>query len=210
MQTRIAGVLKQLGVAVALMSLSSFASALEANEAVKADTLLKTTATWDGQPIAWPQGKAELTAMRIEISPGAETGWHTHAVPSFAVMLEGTLEVRLADGRRKRLHAGDVLAEVVNTAHIGRNIGTVPVRLVVFYTGIAGQATSALATPPAPLKVPAAVGADRDAHGCIGSAGYAWCAKENACVRPWELARQKGFEAGLDHFKRYCAGGDAR
>ncbi|MBS1186355.1 MAG: hypothetical protein H6R04_373 [Burkholderiaceae bacterium] len=205
MQTRIAPVLKQLCLAVALMSLSSFASALEPNAAVKAETLLKTTSTWDGQPIAWPQGKAELTAMRIEIAPGAETGWHAHGVPSFAVMLEGTLEVSLADGRVKRLQAGDVLAEVVNTTHIGHNIGTMPVRLVVFYTGIAGQATSAPASP----KTPAAVGADRDAHGCIGSAGYVWCAKESACVRPWELARQKGFDAGSDSFKRYCEGAAA-
>jgi len=29
-------------------------------------------------------------------------------------------------------------------------------------------------------------GSDRDAHGCIGSAGYSWCAAKNACIRPWE------------------------
>jgi len=32
----------------------------------------------------------------------------------------------------------------------------------------------------------ALVGADRDAHGCIGSAGYLWCAGKQKCVRPWE------------------------
>ena len=31
-------------------------------------------------------------------------------------------------------------------------------------------------------------GGDRDAHGCIGSAGYRWCAAQNACVRPWRVA----------------------
>jgi hypothetical protein len=30
------------------------------------------------------------------------------------------------------------------------------------------------------------VGADRDAHGCIGSAGYTWCAVKNKCLRTWE------------------------
>jgi hypothetical protein len=39
----------------------------------------------------------------------------------------------------KRLEAGDALAEVVNTTHNGRNVGDVPVRLVVFYAGAAGQ-----------------------------------------------------------------------
>ncbi|MBU6390477.1 MliC family protein [Patescibacteria group bacterium] len=30
------------------------------------------------------------------------------------------------------------------------------------------------------------VGADRDVHGCIGSAGYSWCDAKQSCVRPWE------------------------
>merc|ERR1719329_710282 len=30
------------------------------------------------------------------------------------------------------------------------------------------------------------VGGDRDVHGCIGSAGYTWCASEAKCIRPWE------------------------
>ncbi len=30
------------------------------------------------------------------------------------------------------------------------------------------------------------VGADRDAHGCIGSAGYSWCEEKQKCLRSWE------------------------
>lgn len=30
------------------------------------------------------------------------------------------------------------------------------------------------------------VGSDRDEHGCIGSAGYSWCAPKNICLRTWE------------------------
>jgi len=30
------------------------------------------------------------------------------------------------------------------------------------------------------------VGNDRDAHGCIGSAGYSWCAEKSKCLRVWE------------------------
>ena len=48
-------------------------------------------------------------------------------------------------------------------------------------------------------------GSDRDAHGCIPSAGYAWCAKENACKRPWELSAQKGFELSAEAFRDYCS-----
>lgn len=30
------------------------------------------------------------------------------------------------------------------------------------------------------------VGGDRDAHGCIGSAGYSWCEANSKCLRVWE------------------------
>jgi putative hemolysin len=30
------------------------------------------------------------------------------------------------------------------------------------------------------------VGNDTDEHGCIGSAGYAWCVGLQQCIRPWE------------------------
>lgn len=33
---------------------------------------------------------------------------------------------------------------------------------------------------------PKLVGGDRDAHGCIGSAGYVWCEQRQKCLRPWE------------------------
>ena len=31
-------------------------------------------------------------------------------------------------------------------------------------------------------------GSDRDAHGCIGSAGYSWSALKQTCVQPWNAA----------------------
>ena len=30
------------------------------------------------------------------------------------------------------------------------------------------------------------VGGDRDANGCIGSAGYSWCEEKQKCLRIWE------------------------
>lgn len=115
------------------------AQALEPSASVKASTVLKTETSWDGKPIEYPSGKAEVTGMVIEILPGGETGWHYHTVPSFALVLEGELEVHLKSGEVKRLQAGDALAEVVNTVHIGRNTGSVPAKLVVFYAGVVGQ-----------------------------------------------------------------------
>ena len=115
------------------------ALALDKSAAVKVTQLLKTTNSWDGKPIVYPDGKAEITGLLVEIAPGAETGWHLHPVPSFGMVLEGTLEATLKGGRVKQLQAGDVLAEVVNTSHNGRNVGNIPVKLVVFYAGAVGQ-----------------------------------------------------------------------
>ncbi|GAB3347550.1 hypothetical protein [Lysobacter tyrosinilyticus] len=52
---------------------------------------------------------------------------------------------------------------------------------------------------------PAMPGSDRDAHGCIPSAGYSWCARTNQCERPWELAKAKGFENTPQGFEQFCS-----
>jgi len=127
--------------------LSNAACALDPGAAVKVTEILKATASWNGKPLVYPQGKPEVTGLVIEIAPHAETGWHAHPVPSFAMVLEGTLEVTAKDGGVKRVRAGEALAEVVDTLHNGRNVGAVPVKLVVFYAGTAGEP---LTVTPAP------------------------------------------------------------
>ena len=52
----------------------------------------------------------------------------------------------------------------------------------------------------AKCKKAAIVGGDKDAHGCIGSAGYSWCEVKKKCLRSWEescsvtSAGTQGFE----------------
>lgn len=118
------------------------AMALDATTGVRVTRLAKETSSWDGKPIAYPAGTAEMTALLVEIAPGAQTGWHCHLVPNFAYMLEGKLELTLDDGRVRLLNAGDALSEVVNRSHNGRNVGSAPVKLVVFYAGATGTPLS--------------------------------------------------------------------
>jgi len=54
------------------------------------------------------------------------------------------------------------------------------------------------------MRKPKLIGGDKDAHGCIGSAGFKWCAKTNKCERPWELAKEKKFEKSAEAFETYC------
>ncbi|MBU0766373.1 hypothetical protein KKF55_01125 [Patescibacteria group bacterium] len=64
---------------------------------------------------------------------------------------------------------------------------TIPVLLLLNLLLLTGcvngqQPTSNSGTPSsAPI-----LGGDRDANGCIPSAGYNWCEAKQKCVRPWE------------------------
>lgn len=128
------------------LSFSPALSAIETSSAVKVTPVLKTSQSWDGALLKYPQGQAEITGVRIEIAPGGETGWHLHSAPSFGVVLQGQLEIKLKNGKTNVVKAGDALAEVVNTAHSGKNIGTEPVLLLIFYAGAVGQPNSASLT----------------------------------------------------------------
>ncbi|MBC7990496.1 MAG: cupin domain-containing protein, partial [Luteimonas sp.] len=101
--------LRSVLLSTTLVALSGIAA--ETTPPVAVAQILKTTNSWDGKPIIYPPGSGEVTVLRIEIQPDAETGWHQHPVPSFAVVLEGTLQVTLRDGSSRRFGAGEVFAE---------------------------------------------------------------------------------------------------
>ncbi|WP_027813868.1 hypothetical protein [Burkholderia cenocepacia] len=77
-------------------------------------------------------------------------------------------------------------------------------------------ALSACAAPssaPADASASAAsplVGGDRDAHGCIGSAGYAWCEQRQQCERPWELAKAYGLANSAQAYEQFCRNGSSK
>ena len=122
----------------ALLTAWSPAYCLDPAPGVRSSLGLQTDSSWDGKKIEYPRGQAEVTGLLIEVDPGQETGWHRHSAPSFAMVIEGELEVTLQDGRKKLLKAGDLLAEVVDVAHTGKNVGSGTVKLVVFYAGAKG------------------------------------------------------------------------
>ena len=108
---------------------------------VTAKILKKTSVTSNGQKISYPQtDKAEVTAMTVELAPGAETGWHKHPVPVYAYVISGHLSVELEDGQQLSFTSGEAVIEVVNVLHNGKNKGNEPVKLAVFYLGAEGTA----------------------------------------------------------------------
>jgi quercetin dioxygenase-like cupin family protein len=130
---------KRIGVLTLVSLLPLVAHSKEPPTSVKSTVVLKTETSWNGKPIEYPSGKAEITGAVMEIAPGQETGWHMHPVPVLAMVLEGELEVQLRNGAVKQVKAGEAFVEVVNTLHNGRNLGAGPCKLVAFYTGTTGQ-----------------------------------------------------------------------
>jgi quercetin dioxygenase-like cupin family protein len=145
-------VLRSVSLCAAVGLLPFAAQAIEPSQTIKVTQLLKATQTWNGAPIRYPDGQAEVTSLMVEIAPGGETNWHEHPVPSFGVLLEGTLEVSLTDGRKKLLKPGQALAEVIATAHNGRNVGTTPLKLIVFYAGAVNKQPLSVPRPDAKPK----------------------------------------------------------
>lgn len=142
-------------IAVAAGALPARGEPSAYSQAVTLTPLLKTSVDGAGRPIAYPSGNAEITAVHVEIAPGQQTNWHTHPVPCVAYVLEGELELQLANGERRIVKGGQAIAEVVELLHNGRNVGAKPAKLVLFALGTTGQPYAVKATtPPTPTSAP--------------------------------------------------------
>ena len=113
--------------------------ALSSTPSVTSTQLLKTSTTWNGAPIQYASSaRPEVQAVTVEIAPGGSTIWHKHPVNNFAYLLEGKIRLELEDGTTREFQAGDAFAEVVDTWHRGVNVGSGPVKILVWYTAEAG------------------------------------------------------------------------
>jgi quercetin dioxygenase-like cupin family protein len=131
--------MKQTGfLAIAVAGL--LATPATAQVKFSATSVLQSGATIGGVPIAYPKtDSAEVTALRLEISPGGETGRHMHPYPTFVYVLEGAIDVEMDGGKVHSYKAGDSFLEVVNTWHNGKNRGTIPAKTLVVFAGVHGK-----------------------------------------------------------------------
>lgn len=124
---------------------------------IKVTPLLRETVTSAGQPIVYPKTEnPEVTAVRVIIPPGAETGWHKHPFPCYGYILSGSLTVEMEGGKVEHPSAGQALIECVDMLHNGKNTGTEPVELVMFVTGEKGLPFTVKPSTPAASPTPAA------------------------------------------------------
>ncbi|MBN2712845.1 MAG: cupin domain-containing protein [Planctomycetes bacterium] len=107
---------------------------------VKAETLVKSTHSWNGELLpAYPQGQPEITILRIQIPPHTELEMHEHPVINMGVLIKGELTVVAESGKTLHLKAGDPIVELVNNWHYGKNDGNSVAEIIVAYAGVEGK-----------------------------------------------------------------------
>ncbi|MEJ2445775.1 MAG: cupin domain-containing protein [Exilibacterium sp.] len=101
---------------------------------------MKTTTSWDNKPLpAYPTTQPEISILRITIPPLTALPEHQHPIINTGVLISGNLEAVSEHGDTLSLHAGDTIAEVVNTWHYGRNPSDdEPAVIIVVYVGTPG------------------------------------------------------------------------
>lgn len=101
---------------------------------VMSDSLLRATESWDGGAIAYPGGKAEISAHILRLEEGSAAPFHCHPVPTMGYVLSGTAEIQTSNGDKTIIGPGQPLVEVMRTVHRGIALNG-PVEILVFYAG---------------------------------------------------------------------------
>lgn len=93
----------------------------------------------------------DYIVRRITIQPGGSTGWHYHDGTLYAKVERGTLSRTFADCHTTQIsRPGDTLVEQSGPRHVhlGRNLGSTAVVLLVLYVDPAGSPLSEDAANP--------------------------------------------------------------
>jgi quercetin dioxygenase-like cupin family protein len=87
-------------------------------------------------------GSTDFVVKKITIAPGGTTGWHYHPGPVYGVVEQGTLTHNHSNCSVDGVYGpGDLIFEQPGPGdvHIGRNLGTTPVVLLVLYVSQVGS-----------------------------------------------------------------------
>ncbi|WP_236794618.1 cupin [Amycolatopsis sp. GM8] len=87
-------------------------------------------------------GDTEYVLKEITLAPGGSTGWHYHPGPVHGLVKQGVLTHNESDcGVDGLYHRGQPISEESGPGyvHIGRNLGSTPVVLEVFYQDPVGS-----------------------------------------------------------------------
>lgn len=107
---------------------------------IHVETLLKTTQSWNGNDLPhYSAGTPEITILKISIPAGSQLKPHKHPYINAGILTKGELTVMTETEQILQLKEGDSISELVNTWHYGKNNGSKPAEIIVFYAGIKGK-----------------------------------------------------------------------
>jgi quercetin dioxygenase-like cupin family protein len=88
----------------------------------------------------------EAVVLEVEYPPGVASSSHRHSAHTFVYVLEGTVEMQVADGELQKLVAGQTFYETPNDIHsVSRNASdTEPAKILVFIIKMKGAPMSEL------------------------------------------------------------------
>ncbi|MCE8018006.1 cupin domain-containing protein [Halomonas sp. MCCC 1A17488] len=130
------------GLAAALPVGAAFAQDDALPAGFETSPVLKTTATRDGDAIAWPDGTPEIVSVVGTIEPGGRTPLHQHPVPVYVYVLEGEVELRTEGGDPQVYGTGEAYVEALNRDHQLFNVTDSDARVLVVFAGAQGQPTT--------------------------------------------------------------------
>jgi quercetin dioxygenase-like cupin family protein len=109
----------------------------------KAQSVLKSTKTADGDPLKLPQsGNPEIVSVIGTLEPGGRTARHQHPVPVYVYVMEGELEVKTEGGEPRHYKAGDAFLESVDRWHQAFNKSAGESKILVVFIGEEGKPTT--------------------------------------------------------------------
>lgn len=135
--------MKLIPALILTVSLFSAPALSAENSGVTFKTLLKSSTSWDGSKLkSYGEGEPEITILKVVVQPGAVVPSHKHPVINAAVILSGEISVFSSDGNMQTFKSGEPVIELVDKFHYGRNTGSIPAEILVFYAGIQGKPLS--------------------------------------------------------------------
>ncbi|MBC8123461.1 MAG: cupin domain-containing protein [Gemmatimonadaceae bacterium] len=141
---------RSLVVATSMLFLVGMPAVVSATPGTKVSGTILARGTSPDGIVVNGSGTTEVTIREITIAPGGSTGWHYHDGQLIAVVKSGTLTRTMLDCSTEVTPAGGSFVEPAGRhhTHVGRNLGTEPVVLLVTYVVPAGQQLSQDAPEP--------------------------------------------------------------
>lgn len=128
-------ILALLGLLVQANALASDHASKPVNSIRVKPIPMESAKTIIGQDFRYPNGTPQIQAFEIEIPPGQQTTLHRHAIPLFAYIASGDLELDYGSKGKKIVRAGSSFVEAINWCHFGKPVGHQSVRIIGVYLG---------------------------------------------------------------------------